>query len=115
MYRYIEDLATPKKWFKANVDNILALYGAEHRISKEDLYLGTYAFQLLLALPKVIYFCAVIGTLEAQDYALFVSHEHPDGQVDFNVVSAARTGHVWGEFGFSFDLSTSFLGGPKYE
>ncbi len=58
---------------------------------------------------------AVIGTLEAQDHALFVSHEHPDGQVDFNVFSAARTGHAWGEFSFSFDLSTSFLGGPKYE
>ncbi|PIL26596.1 transporter [Ganoderma sinense ZZ0214-1] len=95
-YRYLEDLSTPKKWFKANVDHILELYGAEHRISKEELYL-------------------VIGTLEAQDYALFVSHEHPDGQVDFNVFSAARTGHVWGEFSFSFDLSTSFLGGPKYE
>ncbi|KAI0632558.1 hypothetical protein C8Q77DRAFT_1058832 [Trametes polyzona] len=96
-YRYIEDLATPKKWFKANVDNILAMYGAEHRISKEDLFL-------------------VIGTLEAQDYALFVSHEHPDCQVDFNVFSAARTGQPWGEFTFSFDLSSSFLGGgPSYD
>ncbi|KAM5539547.1 hypothetical protein V8D89_006656 [Ganoderma adspersum] len=95
-YRYLEDLSTPKKWFKANVDHILAIYGKEHRISNQELYL-------------------VIGTLEAQDYALFVSHEHPDGQVDFNVFSAARAGHVWGEFGFSFDLSTSFLGGPKYE
>ena len=40
VYRYIEELATPKKWFKANADGILALYGKEHRISKEDLYLG---------------------------------------------------------------------------
>lgn len=39
-YRYIENLSTPKKWFKANVDQILAVYGAEHHISKEDLYLG---------------------------------------------------------------------------
>lgn len=38
-YRYIEDLSTPKKWFKANVDQILAVYGAEHHTSKEDLYL----------------------------------------------------------------------------
>ncbi|OSC98358.1 hypothetical protein PYCCODRAFT_1480695 [Trametes coccinea BRFM310] len=95
-YRYIEDLGTPKKWFKANVDRILALYGKEHAISKEDLYL-------------------VIGTLEAQDYALFVSHEHPDGQVDFNVFAAARAGQPWGEFSFSFDLSSSFLGGPSYD
>lgn len=45
-YRYIEDLGTPKKWFKANADQILALYGAEHRISKEDLYLGELPFLL---------------------------------------------------------------------
>ncbi|KAI9060336.1 hypothetical protein FKP32DRAFT_1656183 [Trametes sanguinea] len=95
-YRYIEDLGTPKKWFRANVDRILALYGKQHALSKEDLYL-------------------VIGTLEAQEYALFVSHEHPDGQVDFNVFSAARTGQPWGEFTFSFDLSSSFLGGPSYD
>ncbi|KAI0820557.1 hypothetical protein BC628DRAFT_1397178 [Trametes gibbosa] len=95
-YRYIEDLGTPKKWFKANVDHILALYGAEHRISKEDL-------------------CLVIGTLEAQDYALFVSHDHPDGHVDFNVFAAARTGQAWGEFTFSTDLSSSFIGGPSYD
>ncbi|KAH9886504.1 hypothetical protein C8Q73DRAFT_658100 [Cubamyces lactineus] len=96
VYRYIEDLATPKKWFKANVDHILAMYGAKHHISKEDLYL-------------------VIGTLEAQDYALFVSHEHPDCQVDFNVFAAARAGQPWGEFTFTFDLSSSFLGGPSYD
>lgn len=39
-YRYIDDLSTPKKWFKANIDHILAMYGAEHHISKEDIYLG---------------------------------------------------------------------------
>ena len=58
---------------------------------------------------------AVIGTLEAQEYALCVSHEHPDGQLDFNVFSATRSGAPWGEFSFSFDLPESFLGGPKYE
>ncbi|KAI0640836.1 hypothetical protein C8Q79DRAFT_920613 [Trametes meyenii] len=95
-YRYIEDLATPKKWFAANVDSIIAIYGAEHHVSKEDLYL-------------------VIGTLEAQDYALFVSHEHPDGQAEFNVFSATRTGQPWGEFRFSTELSASFGGGPSYD
>ncbi|RPD53297.1 hypothetical protein L227DRAFT_617134 [Lentinus tigrinus ALCF2SS1-6] len=96
-YRYFADLSTPKKWFKANVDSILAIYGAEHRISKEELYL-------------------VIGSLEAQDYALFVSHEHPDGQVDFNVFSATRVGQPWGEFTFSFgrELSAS-MRGPTYD
>jgi len=61
-YRYIEDLSTPKRWFKANVDDILKAYVGNHQITKEDLFL-------------------VIGTLSAPDYALFVSHNHPDGQV----------------------------------
>ncbi|TBU30437.1 hypothetical protein BD311DRAFT_805309 [Dichomitus squalens] len=73
VYRYMEDPVTSKKWFKANTDNVLAIYEAEHRITKEDLYL-------------------VIGTLKAQDYALFISHEHPNGQVNFNVFSATRNG-----------------------
>ncbi|TBU52516.1 hypothetical protein BD310DRAFT_981788 [Dichomitus squalens] len=73
VYRYMEDPVTSKKWFKANTDNVLVIYEAEHRITKEDLYL-------------------VIGTLKAQDYALFISHEHPNGQVNFNVFSAMRNG-----------------------
>ena len=40
MYYYIEDLVTPKAWFKANVDHILDLYRPEYNIQKEDLYLG---------------------------------------------------------------------------
>lgn len=62
MYRYVESLDAPKKWFKSNVDSILETYGPIHHIQKEDLFL-------------------VIGTLSAPDYALFVSHKHPDGQV----------------------------------
>ncbi|KAI0742205.1 hypothetical protein C8Q80DRAFT_1186590 [Daedaleopsis nitida] len=97
VYRYIDELATPKKWFKANADTILAIYAAEHHITKDDLYL-------------------VIGTLEAQDYALFVSHEHPDSQVDFNVFSATRAGAPWGEFSFAkFDPSALLVGGPHYD
>ncbi|KAL4243264.1 Serine/threonine-protein kinase [Abortiporus biennis] len=42
-YRYVEDLKTPKAWFKANVEHILHLYGAEHDIQKEDLLLGKFA------------------------------------------------------------------------
>ncbi|TCD62464.1 hypothetical protein EIP91_006834 [Steccherinum ochraceum] len=95
VYRYVEDLTTPKTWFKANVDHILALYGKEHAIQKEDLYL-------------------VIGTLDAADYALFVSHNHPDGQVNFNVSSSARAGQEWGRFTTSTDLSASIVGGPVY-
>jgi hypothetical protein len=40
MYKYIEDLDTPKKWFKANVDEILRCYGDAHFITKEDIFLG---------------------------------------------------------------------------
>ena len=47
----------------------------------------------------------VIGTLEAQRYALFVSHEHPNMQVQFGVFSTTRIGEPWGEFTFSSDRS----------
>jgi len=40
MYKYIEDLSAPKKWFKANVDDILRAYTDNHLITKEDLFLG---------------------------------------------------------------------------
>ena len=45
-YRYIEDLSTPKRWFKANVDDILKAYGGSHPITKEDLFLGTRNYPL---------------------------------------------------------------------
>jgi hypothetical protein len=40
MYRYIENLDAPKKWFKSNADAIMQQYGTLHQIQKEDLYLG---------------------------------------------------------------------------
>jgi abelson tyrosine-protein kinase 1 len=39
-YRYVESLDAPKKWFKANVDSIMKVYGRRHHIQKEDLFLG---------------------------------------------------------------------------
>ncbi|KAI0645985.1 hypothetical protein C8Q79DRAFT_1010863 [Trametes meyenii] len=92
------------KWSTANVDDILAIDGAENLISKEELYLDVFLLPI-----------DMIGMLEAQDYALFVSHEHSDGQVDsFNVFPAVRTGRPWGEFWFSTELSASFVGGLSY-
>lgn len=41
-YRYVEDLDAPKKWFKANVDSIMNVYGRRHHIQKEDLFLGKF-------------------------------------------------------------------------
>lgn len=48
MYRYVDSLEAPKKWFKANVDSIMQIFGAEHRIQKEDLFLGVYSLSLML-------------------------------------------------------------------
>ncbi|KIM89615.1 hypothetical protein PILCRDRAFT_812439 [Piloderma croceum F 1598] len=93
-YRYVEDLDAPKKWFKANVESIMKVYGRRHHIQKEDLFL-------------------VIGTLDAPDHALFVSHKHPDGQVHFNVFGSPKPGQFWG----TFTTDTEFppeLGGPSY-
>lgn len=85
VYRYLDNLETPKKWFKANVDGIMQVFGARYSIQKEDLYLGEfhqpwlhYCFILGSGMLMMI---LVIGTLDAADYALFVSHQHPDGQV----------------------------------
>ncbi|KAF8890966.1 hypothetical protein BD779DRAFT_1515523 [Infundibulicybe gibba] len=94
MYRYVEDLDAPKKWFKANVDLILEIYGAQHHIQKEDLFL-------------------VIGTLDTPDYALFVSHNHSDGQAHFNVFSSPKSGLPWGTFTTDTEVPPEF-GGPSY-
>jgi hypothetical protein len=55
----------------------------------------------------------VIGTLDAPDYALFVSHTHPDGQVHFNVFSSPKVGQAWGMF--TTDTDHAHVEGPHYE
>ncbi|KAJ3474751.1 hypothetical protein NLI96_g12275 [Meripilus lineatus] len=91
VYEYIEDLAVPKAWFKANIDLILELYGKSHELQKEDVLL-------------------VVGTLEAPNYAIFVSDDHPDAQLDFNVFSSPRPSQPWGQFSIS---KASFLGSSR--
>lgn len=54
---------------------------------------------------------SVVGTLETRDYGLFVSHEHPDGQVHFNVFTDRRVGHDWGSFSTDTDIAT--MPGPE--
>ncbi|PPQ72431.1 hypothetical protein CVT24_003126 [Panaeolus cyanescens] len=78
-YHYMESLDNPKKWFQDNVDEILRVYGFQHQIQKEDLFL-------------------VIGTLRAPNYALFVSHNHPEGKANFNVFLSPSAGQPWGMF-----------------
>jgi hypothetical protein len=46
MYRYADSLDAPKKWFKANVDSIMKIFGTKHQIQKEDLFLGMDFLQL---------------------------------------------------------------------
>jgi abelson tyrosine-protein kinase 1 len=55
----------------------------------------------------------VIGTLDAPDYALFVSHNHPDGQVHFNIYSSQRGGQAWGMF--TTDTEHPNVVGPDYD
>ena len=40
MYRYMEELDVTKQWFQGNIDHILEVYGKEHSLTKEDVYLG---------------------------------------------------------------------------
>ena len=42
------ELQAPKERFEANVDTVLALYGAKYAIQKEDLYFGKLSFFLSL-------------------------------------------------------------------
>lgn len=53
----------------------------------------------------------VIGALEARDYGLFVSHDHPYGQVHFNVYTDRRVGQDWGSFSTDSDILAP---GPKF-
>ncbi|KAG2099294.1 uncharacterized protein F5147DRAFT_747297 [Suillus discolor] len=94
MYRFIEDLAAPKDWFKANVNTIIKEYAPYHPIQKEDVIL-------------------VCGTLSAPEYALFVSHSHPNGQAHFNVFSDRQSGRPWGTFTTDTEYPSD-EGGPSY-
>ncbi|KAF8513302.1 hypothetical protein JB92DRAFT_2924631 [Gautieria morchelliformis] len=93
-YRYMVDTDAAKAWFKSNVEKIVLLYGKEHTIQREDVFL-------------------VIGTLETRDYGLFVSHEHPDGQVHFNIFMDRRVGQDWGTFSTDSDVSST-MPGPEF-
>ena len=44
IFRYITNLDVPKKWFQSNIDHIMKLYGKEHRLTREDIFLGMFQF-----------------------------------------------------------------------
>ena len=64
-YQYLEQLDAPKKWFQSNVDSVLNIYGMQHQIQKEDLFLGAY-LHLLLCLNGVNFRCSRRSTPRAK-------------------------------------------------
>ena len=79
-YQYIKKLKAPKAWFKANAGAILNIYGAQHNIQKEEIFLGELLASSEVSQAQFRCYCLVIGALQTPNYALFVSHKHPDGQ-----------------------------------
>ena len=71
-------MSAPRKWFQANVKQIIDLYGVEHAIQRDDLMLSELSMTLLIFGVDVF---SVIGTLDTPDHAMFVSHMPRDGQV----------------------------------
>jgi abelson tyrosine-protein kinase 1 len=110
-YRYMVDTDAAKAWFKSNVEKIMLLYGKEHTIQREDVFLGTLPSPLAWNNPDGNR--EVVGTLETRDYGLFVSHEHPDGQVHFNIFNDRRVGQDWGTFSTDSDVSPT-MPGPEF-
>ena len=76
-------LTTPKAWFQANVDATLRIYARDHNIQKEDLLLGKCIYNTRPPWIGLLRIFLVIGALQVQNYALFLSHKHPDGHVSF--------------------------------
>lgn len=48
-YRYLTEMAAPKRWFRDNVDAVMREFGAEHHIQREDLHLGKLPLHYLKA------------------------------------------------------------------
>ena len=44
VYRYLTDpnLHIPKLWFQHNIDQILKLFGMDHKLTREDVFLGKF-------------------------------------------------------------------------
>jgi len=78
-YQYLDKLDAPKKWFQTHIDSIMETYASQYHLQKEEILL-------------------VIGTLSAPNYALLVSHSHPEGHAQFNVYATAKDGQPWGVF-----------------
>jgi hypothetical protein len=53
VYDYMDNVDAPKRWFTANVDTIMQTFGTEHHIQKEDLFLGSFSFSLLVSTIRI--------------------------------------------------------------
>ena len=136
-YRYIKELSTPKNWFMQHIDSIMQVYGPELSIKKEQLFLGKFAMSSCLLFVGLIQDRLVTGILNVRDYALFISHHHPNGQVSpqdnrskyffltyfyygkvhFEVSSPRKPGQLWGNFTMESSIefdghSHQFQGNP---
>jgi hypothetical protein len=47
VYRYITNLDVPKKWFQSNIDHIMKIYGREQRLTREDIFLGMFGYEVI--------------------------------------------------------------------
>ncbi|KAG0700342.1 hypothetical protein DFH29DRAFT_807787 [Suillus ampliporus] len=86
-----ESIPTARRWFKDNINKILQEYAPNHPIQKEDVFLVT-------------------GTVNAPDYALFVTDPISSGEAYFNTFSSCKANHPWGAFTVKFDGVESFPG-----
>jgi len=105
-YRWLKSVDPPKKWFKAHIDTILSVYGKQHQVHKEDIFLGALHF-CSFASPCSLEI--VVGALQTPAYALFVSHRHAEGNLYFNAYSNPKVGQPWG----TFTTEKQFEYGPR--
>lgn len=92
----MESLDVAKRWFSDNVDRILKIYGSDHPITRENIFLGEV--ERFFCSITTHFLLLVIGTLNSPDYALYVSHKHPDGQVRKFLDISTSTDRIAGSF-----------------
>ncbi|KAH7889133.1 hypothetical protein F5I97DRAFT_477011 [Phlebopus sp. FC_14] len=82
VYTHIDNLVVAAEWLKHHADVIIQECGSDFHITREDLSIVT-------------------GTVNALDYALFLSRDHFDGHMSFDVYRDRAAGSPWGEFNMS--------------
>lgn len=110
MHRYMDHLEAPTTWFKQHVDLILDVYAPRHAIQREDLILGEYRVAWSFGESDSCFSSAVSGTLDAPDWAVFVSDDHSDGRAQFNVFAGREKGEPWGMYTMERAVKTGNAG-----